>query len=127
MRRSSYILPFLAVVAPFALIAADFQTQSKEGMKITLSIADPVDMDVTTFKICSDKDVAVSQAKLWMTAHGHGSSPTKIQYDAASKCSIVKKVNFSMPGRWDVKLTFANGDSAVFSDISVKVGQDESL
>lgn len=64
--------------------------------------------------LCSDVDGTVELAKLWMPDHGHGSRPT-ILTAASPTCTIVDRVRFSMTGGWEIQVTFADADKAVFS------------
>ena len=45
---------------------------------------------------------------------GHGSSPATL-FPAGEGCSGVGDVDFSMPGKWEVRAKFASGEGAVFT------------
>ena len=91
---------------------------STNGTSMTMRFAaNPVTRQTKLAFLCAgDENTAenkVTEAKLWMPAHGHGSSPTTLV--AVSKtCTRVEKVSFIMLGDWEIRTTFANGDKGVF-------------
>lgn len=56
-------------------------------------------------------DITNVKVSLFMTAHGHGSSPVNLTQTAEGQFHV-KRVYFTMPGVWDVKVSVldTNGD-----------------
>jgi hypothetical protein len=89
--------------------------ESGAGRQMTLSFAeDEVTAAVQTAVLCAEPAAAITTAKLWMPDMGHGSSPTALvrQDDA---CTRVERLNFLMPGLWELRVGFADGDAGTFS------------
>lgn len=64
--------------------------------------------------LCSEPTQKTISAKLWMSEHGHGSTPTKLTA-REDGCANIEKINFTMDGIWEIKVTFEGGDKGVFS------------
>jgi len=63
--------------------------------------------------LCGESLGEITSLKLWMPHHGHGSSPVLIVKDTET-CSRLEKLNFSMPGDWEVRLKLAEDHTATF-------------
>ena len=61
--------------------------------------------------LCTAQADQVSQVKLWMPDMGHGSSPTTLEM-AGDSCLRVKKINFMMPGLWELRIQFKDGSTS---------------
>lgn len=61
--------------------------------------------------LCSSQTIQISSVKLWMPDMGHGSSPTALEF-ADDQCIKVSKVNFMMPGMWEVQVIYKDGSIA---------------
>ncbi len=90
-------------------------TKSVTGREMTLSFfQEEVTSSVTSATLCSQPPAEISQAKLWMPDMGHGSSPTTL-IPQNSQCTRVERLDFLMPGLWELRVTLLDGDSGVFS------------
>lgn len=90
-------------------------TKSLAGRDMDLNFSqDVVTSAVKTAVVCTGQGIDISQAKLWMPDMGHGSSPTALvrQDDF---CTRVDRLNFLMPGDWELRVTLVDGDSGVFT------------
>ena len=89
--------------------------RSAAGRDLTLNFSqDVVTSAVKSAVVCSEPAADLSQAKLWMPDMGHGSSPTTlIRQDEL--CTRVDRLNFLMPGVWELRVTLVDGDSGVFT------------
>lgn len=50
------------------------------------------------------------KVSLFMPEMGHGSSPTKVEKVRGSTSFKVSKIYFTMPGKWEVRVTIKNED-----------------
>jgi hypothetical protein len=64
--------------------------------------------------LCATPAQEITQVKLWMPDMGHGSSPTTLEL-ANGGCTRVSKVNFMMPGLWEIHLIYRDGSMALTS------------
>ena len=88
---------------------------SVAGRQLTLSFSqDTVTSAVKTATFCGTPQGQVTLAKLWMPDMGHGSSPTSLTVQNAN-CTRIDRMNFLMPGTWELRISFADGDSGVFT------------
>jgi len=71
-------------------------------------------MMLISFKTGADHKPLDIKAKvkvaLFMPEMGHGSSPTKVEKVTGTFDYKVSKIYFSMPGKWEVRVTLTNED-----------------
>lgn len=67
--------------------------------------------------LCASEAVTFQKVRLWMPDHGHGTTPTRLE-TANENCVNVNKLNFVMPGRWQLFIEITDGDTATL-DVSV--------
>jgi len=91
----------------------EVDTAAGRQMKLRFE-ADPVTRQTTLGFLCVDPDTAVSQARLWMPKHGHGSSPTRL-VPAGNACTRIERVNFVMDGLWEIRVRLSDNDTGTFS------------
>ncbi|MCX6124750.1 MAG: hypothetical protein NTV34_08375 [Proteobacteria bacterium] len=95
--------------------AAEVTSRSRDGRILTLTIGgDSITQNTSSGTLCANSPVSFQKVKLWMPEHGHGSSPTSLT-TISDVCATVDKINFSMPGIWELKIAMADGDLAVIS------------
>ncbi len=86
------------------------------GETATLTLT-PEDLDESsdyfTGTVCASSEEELQAAELWMPEHGHGSAPIEF-LPPLEGCTGVTNVYFLMPGMWEFRATFADGDTAVF-------------
>jgi hypothetical protein len=72
--------------------------------------------DIDMILVCGPDKVELKEAVLWMPQHGHGSAPTRIEdsEESIGICYWILGVDFVMAGDWEVRLNYADGDTAVF-------------
>jgi len=94
-----------------------FRAVSGDGHDLALKFrADPITQAVKVASLCANSAGRLNEAKLWMPGMGHGSSPTVLN-QVTQDCTVIEKVNFIMKGNWQFRLTFDDGDGAVFNFI----------
>jgi hypothetical protein len=91
----------------------EVDTASGRHMKLRFE-ADPVTRQTTLGFLCVNPDTAVSQARLWIPEHGHGSSPTRL-VAAGNACTRIERVNFVMTGLWEIRVRLSDNDAGTFS------------
>lgn len=93
------------------------ESESNFGMHGTLTfVGSQVSMQTTSALLCSDSSAVLKKAVLWMPHMGHGSSPTRVTpYQQKAGCFVVDEIEFLMPGLWEVRAQFSDGDAATFS------------
>ena len=111
----------LAIVFAFfsstAFAGQNFEIQSDKGKKVTLSFNEEnITTDTGEAVICSTPAAKVVEAKLWMNMghHGHGSGPTTIA-EGENGCYDITRIDFSMPGKWEIRVKFEDADKGVFN------------
>jgi hypothetical protein len=88
---------------------------SVAGRELTLSFSqDTVTAAVKNATLCGSPQGQVTLAKLWMPDMGHGSSPTNL-IPQNGNCTRIERLNFLMSGTWELRISFADGDSGVFT------------
>lgn len=103
---------FIASSASAATVLTGTSTRSKA---MTLTFAESnVTTDAVEAIFCSTPAAGITEAKLWMPAHGHGSTPTTLTL-RDDGCTDVTDIDFSMDGRWQVQIKFADGDRGVIN------------
>ena len=83
----------------------------------TLSLRFPtvsVTTDTAEAVFCSLPAGPLEKAELWMSMgdEGHGSGPTTLT-PQGENCWAIGDIEFLMPGTWQIKLRFADGDQGV--------------
>ena len=107
------LVGFIALFSTQAF-AVTLQMTTRNGRDYTLdTLTDRVTTAASEFVICGDQVENIKKVKLWMTEHGHGSTPTVIG-PVSEGCRNISKVNFTMPGDWDVRVELSDGDSGAF-------------
>lgn len=81
--------------------------QAQGSVTVVLPAA-PVTTRTRTAVVCAAGQATLTQARLWMPAHGHGSSPTTIT-PRADGCFQVERLNFVMTGEWELQTTWSGG------------------
>ena len=105
----------LGSAAQGAIGGLTLSTKSLAGRDMDLHFSqDAVTSAVKSAVVCTSQAIDVSQAKLWMPDMGHGSSPTALVRQDAF-CTRVDRLNFLMPGDWELRVTLVDGDSGVFT------------
>jgi YtkA-like len=113
---------FLLILASFSVFAANPDqhlsfAQGKIHAHISWTVGPVVEKEsvmLVEFKTGADhkpldikSDLTVA---LFMPEHGHGSSPTKVEKVTGSSSFKVSKMYFTMPGKWEVRVTIKNED-----------------
>ena len=94
--------------------AATFEAKTRGGFDFTLETTDErVTGKTSEFDLCGENIGAVQKVKLWMPGHNHGSTPVQLG-EVSDGCRRLTRVNFSMPGEWEVRLELEGGDSGAF-------------
>ena len=88
-------------------------TVSDRGATFTLAVDGTITQATEVALICSSQPMALKSVKLWMNAHGHGSTPTSLAV-VNDHCGRVEQLNFIMAGRWDIRVETTTGEKAVF-------------
>lgn len=89
--------------------------QSNQGRALRLRIPEsPVNTQSSLAYLCHEPSGTLTQARLWMPEHGHGSAPTRLVVTTPS-CTRVERLRFSMAGAWELQLRYADGDMAHFT------------
>jgi hypothetical protein len=120
MSQSVKTIWLMIVLSTFGLFAtraaaAEFSMSTRSGRTFTLEIAaDQVTQVTKDFVICGDGVEALKKVKLWMPEHNHGSSAVQIG-PVSEGCRLVTRVNFTMPGLWEVRVELSDGDSGAFT------------
>jgi hypothetical protein len=97
------------------LLAATFTAVSRGGDTLTLEFQDDVVTTASTeATFCNTRRMMVVSADLWMPSMGHGSSPVAL-YPQANGCTVIRNINFMMPGDWQVRVRMQNEDSGKIS------------
>lgn len=114
MRSNAWIF-LTALVAASVANAATFETKTRGGLDFTLETADEIVSTKTSeFDLCGESVAKVSKVKLWMPGHNHGSTPVQLG-EVSEGCRKLTRVNFTMPGEWDVRLELEEGDAGAFN------------
>ncbi len=112
--KTNMILWFGAVALAGAAWAANYTTTTPAGRAFTMDVtAERITGATKEVTICGDRVDLIKRVKLWMPEHGHGSSPTQFA-EISEGCRVVSKVNFTMPGEWEVRVELTDGDVGVF-------------
>jgi hypothetical protein len=94
--------------------AATFEAKTLGGFAFTLETTDErVTGKTSEFDLCGENVSGVRKVKLWMPGHNHGSTPVQVG-DVSEGCRKLTRVNFSMPGKWEVRLELEGGDYGAF-------------
>lgn len=101
--------------------SSDVEVVSDQGKSLSVSYFDmggtpqeTLTMDIVSAEICGDKTEDISEVELWMPHHGHGSSPTTLS-EGEDNCIIVDDIEFTMPGHWELSISYSDEDKAVFN------------
>lgn len=95
--------------------AAEFSMSTRSGKAFSLeTAAEQVTQGTKEFVICGDGVEALKKVKLWMPEHNHGSSAVQIG-PVSEGCRLITRVNFTMPGLWEVRVELSDGDSGAFA------------
>jgi predicted dinucleotide-binding enzyme len=98
-----------------SVMAAEFSMSTRSGKAFSLETADEqVTQGTKEFVICGDGVEALKKVKLWMPEHNHGSSAVQIG-PVSEGCRLITRVNFTMPGLWEVRVELSDGDSGAFA------------
>lgn len=76
--------------------------------------ANPITSRTKNLIVCATGSQSLTEAKLWMPAHGHGSTATVLTA-RADGCYLVDRLNFVMTGVWEVRTKWGDGSAAVLS------------
>ena len=97
------------------LRAAQFTMTTEQGHSFSLeSSAARLTTNTNWLLLCGPQIQAVSFVKLWMPDHGHGSTPVQLS-TVDGQCRAMSRVNFTMPGTWEVIVDLGNVDKGRFS------------
>ena len=94
-------------------LAEVLTAQSTRGRNLRFETTDQQFTTHTkTGVVCADSATTYTKFKLWMSEHGHGTTPTTITA-IDDRCARIEKMNFVMSGTWDLQVTMSDGDTAV--------------
>jgi hypothetical protein len=103
-----------AMLLAGAAQASSYTMTTQAGLVFTMDVGtERVTGETKEVTICGDRIESVKRVKLWMPEHGHGSTPTQVG-PVNDGCRLVSKVNFTMPGEWDVRVELLDGDAGAF-------------
>lgn len=120
MSQSIKVILLTVALSSFGLIgsravAAEFSMSTRSGKAFSLeTAAEQVTQGTKEFVICGDGVEALKKVKLWMPEHNHGSSAVQIG-PVSEGCRLITRVNFTMPGLWEVRVELSDGDSGAFA------------
>jgi hypothetical protein len=104
----------VALLISSVCVAASFDMKTVDGLDFTLETIDNiVTVKTTEFELCGENVGLLAKVKLWMPDHNHGSTPVMIG-ELSDGCRKLTRVNFTMPGDWDVRVQLSNGDTGAF-------------
>ncbi len=116
--KNIYLVIFGMLVSS-QMEAAIYEAKTRGGHDFTLETSDErVTGKTTEFELCGESVGVVKKVKLWMPDHNHGSTPVQLG-DVSDGCRKLTRVNFTMPGDWEVRLELEDGDSGAF-EVSVE-------
>lgn len=111
--RILWSLCFIFFACP--AFAAEYTMETAGGKQFRLESSEPrITTRTDQLLLCGPAIDAVTFVKLWMPNHGHGSTPVQLS-EAGGQCRALTRVNFTMPGTWDVVVKLKGQDSGVFS------------
>jgi hypothetical protein len=91
-------------------------TTSNAGKAVTLTFTESALVHSASHAyegtLCSTPAKPLTEAKLWMPEHGHGSTRTRLAATDAG-CTQVGRMVFTMAGHWEIRLKFTDGDTGV--------------
>jgi len=88
---------------------------SQHSRALQLSVeSNAVTTAANSATLCSAPGGVVLEAKLWMPSMGHGSAPTQL-VPLAADCLRIDHISFFMPGAWEIRVRYADGDGAVIA------------
>jgi len=91
------------------------EAESENERKMTLDFAgEKIARANKEALLCFDPAGKVTEVILWMPDHDHGTTPVKLVV-AENGCVTIKKINFIMAGKWELRVTFDDGDKGVFT------------
>lgn len=99
-----------------SILAAEVvaEAESETGREMTMTFeGEHLTRSTEKALLCTEPTGVITKVRLWMPAHGHGSGPTKLEI-TDDNCTKITFIDFSMPGNWDLQVTFADGDKGVF-------------
>lgn len=113
--RKNIALTISTLFLSWNVYAATYTANSQKKSQLTLTSSGTMSTATTEAELCVNPETEVTNVKLWMPGcgKGHGSSPTKLVKTGA--CVKVTDINFVMAGAWELQVSLANGDSAVFT------------
>lgn len=96
-------------------MAAEFSMATRGGKAFSMeTAAEQVTQRTNDFVICGEGIESLAKVKLWMPEHNHGSSAVQIG-SVSEGCRLITRVNFTMPGLWEVRVELSDGDSGAFA------------
>jgi hypothetical protein len=118
MQSASNIFKFFSITLLIAngvfsanALAATYTAVSSGGDTLSLEFQDDVvTTSSTEATFCNARRLLVVSADLWMPSMGHGSSPVSL-YPQANGCTVIRNMNFMMPGDWQVRIRMQNNDT----------------
>ncbi len=88
-----------------------FSGNSYLGKEVTISFPEVPTLTTSQATLCSNDVALITEIKLWMPDHGHGSAPIESsEMENQSECIIISNLIFLMPGHWDINISFLDGD-----------------
>ena len=119
MKIKKRVLPFFLLVSVGSMASSDTTTgplraTSEQGRELTLDFGgEPLSTSTEEAILCANPSGQLAAARLWMPAHGHSSATTLIE-ERDDGCFDIDNIKFTMPGEWEVKVTFDDEDQGVF-------------
>lgn len=113
--KTNIFVSIMGLSLPTFAFAATFETRTRGGLAFTLETSEEtVSTNTSEFELCGDLVADVTKVKLWMPEHHHGSTPVQLG-EVSDGCRRLTRVNFTMPGDWDVRIELNGGDSGAFN------------
>lgn len=110
-------LPVLAFGVDVGRLQTDFGKSLELEYRVSRDgrsdIVFPPSVAVNEIRACGVGAEQISGVQLWMPDHGHGSVPTRVSDTDDAPCVMVENVLFVMPGRWELRFEFSDGDRGV--------------
>lgn len=112
--KTNLVCGLMSLAFASSAFAAKISMQTRGGKLFSLETnQDRVTGETREMTLCGESVELIKKVKLWMPEHGHGSSPVQLEA-MADGCRVVKRVNFTMTGAWEVRVELTDDDSGAF-------------
>ena len=110
----TFLVP-VAEASPYLPVESLVQVSSPKLGTVTGTFpANPVTSRTKSLIVCAAGGLSLTEAKLWMPAHGHGTTATVLTA-RADGCYLVDRLNFVMNGGWELRTNWNDGSAATLS------------